>query len=249
MKPKKDPYLAEAAVPPELMYAPSTPSSRKPEQIQAKGQLTSTTDAEPGKDDVKAARPSLEAAIPEGSEAPTPAGEMDLEEEEDESPEYRRLYARMEAKIRRMCTPSNVSGRTTASPDLIRDWKEKGYKRVQLAEFQQKVESWRKTEMFRKKVQKVKEFCEKHGFVRKNQYDEDETEYWVDFRTEGSRGTNETDGLLESRSADVTGADGLMSSGLDEAPMPELPMGGAHAPGMRNEKEQDSSNTLIERFI
>ncbi|CAE7407098.1 unnamed protein product [Symbiodinium sp. CCMP2592] len=192
----------------------------------ATSQLTSTTDAEPGKDDVKAARPSLEAAIPEGSEAPTPAGEMDLEEEEDESPEYRRLYARMEAKIRRMCTPSNVSGRTTASPDLIRDWKEKG-----------------------KKVQKVKEFCEKHGFVRKNQYDEDETEYWVDFRTEGSRGTNETDGLLESRSADVTGADGLMSSGLDEAPMPELPMGGAHAPGMRNEKEQDSSNTLIERFI
>lgn len=69
-------------------------------------------------------------------------------------------------------------------------------------------------------------------------------EYWVDFRTEGSRGTNETDGLLESRSADVTGAEGPLSSGLDEAPMPELPMGTANAAGLRNEKEQDSFNKL-----
>ena len=92
--------------------------------------MTSTTDAELSKD-APDHRPSLEDAAPEGSEAPNRA-EIDSEQEDESPPEYRKLYARMEAKVRRMCTPSNVSGRTTASPELIKDWREKGYKRVQL---------------------------------------------------------------------------------------------------------------------
>ncbi|CAE7247908.1 unnamed protein product [Symbiodinium sp. KB8] len=125
------------------------------------------------------------------------------------------------------------------------------------AGFQQKVESWRKTEQFRKvttkggwfseqdlkkavseggrKVQKVKEYCEKHGFVRCNQYDSEELEYWVDFRTEGSRGYSETDGTLESRVGDTTGAKGFAMPALNDDPLPELPLEGSGAPGIRPE--------------
>ncbi|CAE7509436.1 unnamed protein product, partial [Symbiodinium necroappetens] len=213
---------------------------------------TETASEPPKGSQVEAAEPTLVEAEAPASAYPS-RREVDQADDSDaeDDPEYKKLYARMEAKIRRMCTPSSVSGRLAASPDLVKDWKDKGYKRVQLvklmieadgnkAAFQQKVESWRKTEQFRKKVQKVKEYCEKHNFVRKNQYDADELEFWVDFRTEGSRGTNKTDGIIESRTADVTGAEGFISSALSDAPMPELPMAGSDAPGLSRENSQEA---------
>ena len=124
--------------------------------------------------------------------------EPDEEDEVEQSAVYKKLYARMEAKIRRMCTPTPGSGKVSGAPELVADWKQKGYKRTQLvklmieadgdkagrqrdretqrprervregergereserererercreADFQSKVESWRKTEQFKK---------------------------------------------------------------------------------------------------
>lgn len=66
----------------------------------------------------------------------------------------------------------------------------------------------------------------------------------MDFRTEGSRGTNETDGFVERREGEVSGADGFISGGLDDAPMPELPMAGANAPGLEDSKDHLSACKL-----
>ncbi|CAE7662972.1 unnamed protein product, partial [Symbiodinium necroappetens] len=228
--------------------------------------------AEPG------APASLDSVVEgKGPEKKERNDETRLSDDECETPEEKKLYARMEAKIRRMCTPSPTTGKTTASPTLMKEWKDKGYTRTQLvkimieadgdkdpqkeeqAVFQSKLETWRKTEQFRnvatkgawfsepdmkkpvsegglafttKKVQKVKDFCERHGFVRKNQYDDDELEYWVDFRTEGSRGTNESDGVLEKKQADTTGTGGFAMGALGDGPMPDLPINGDGAAGV-----------------
>ena len=50
----------------------------------------------------------------ERDDAPVPT-----DDDDDETPEEKKLYARMEAKIRRMCTPSPTTGKTTASPQLL----------------------------------------------------------------------------------------------------------------------------------
>ena len=57
----------------------------------------------------------------------------------------------------------------------------------------------------------------------------------MDFRTEGSRGYSETDGTMESRAADVTGAKGFATPALNDDPVPELPMEGPGAPRIRVE--------------
>ncbi|CAE7318456.1 unnamed protein product [Symbiodinium sp. CCMP2592] len=154
------------------------------------------------------ATPVSDGTGTETKESAAPTGPTD-DEDDCESPEEKKLYARMEAKIRRMCTPSPTTGKTTASPQLLAEWKSKG-----------------------KKVQKVKDFCEKHGFVRNNKYDEDEKEYWVDFRTEGSRGTNEIDAVREKKMADTTGAEGFVTGAVGDGPLPELPIQGGLAPGI-----------------
>ncbi|CAE7518865.1 unnamed protein product [Symbiodinium necroappetens] len=194
---------------------------------------------------------ALVAAGP-NSAYPTRMEKDDSDREGEDDEVYKKLYAKMEAKIRRMCTPSTTTGRLTAAPDLLKDWKEKGYKRIQLvklmieaegdkAAFTQKVESWRKTEQFRKVVHKVKEFCEKNNFVRQNQYDVDELEYWVDFRTEGSRGSNEVDGFMESRVGDTSGSSGFAAAALDDAPMPDQAMNGPSAAGVRQDQGQGAA--------
>ena len=63
----------------------------------------------------------------ERDDAPVPT-----DDDDDETPEEKKLYARLEAKIRRMCTPSPTTGKTTASPQLLAEWKNKGYTRTQL---------------------------------------------------------------------------------------------------------------------
>ena len=63
----------------------------------------------------------------ERDDAPVPT-----DDDDDETPEEKKLYARMEAKIRRMCTPSPTTGKTTASPQLLAEWKNKEYTRTQL---------------------------------------------------------------------------------------------------------------------
>jgi len=56
--------------------------------------------------------------------------------------------------------------------------------------------------------------------LRTNKYDTTETEYWVDYRTEGVRGVNEVDGMEETG----TGlTDGFVAPELDECPMPSNP--------------------------
>lgn len=60
----------------------------------------------------------------------------------------------------------------------------------------------------------------------------------MDFRTEGSRGYSETDGVLESRKADTTGAKGFAMPAINDDPMPELPVEGSGAPGLRKENDQ-----------
>ena len=50
--------------------------------------------------------------------------------------------------------------------------------------------------------------------LRKNQYDQDELEYWVDYRTEGSRGSEERGVLRETMSANT---DGMAQRGLTDA--------------------------------
>ena len=57
----------------------------------------------------------------------------------------------------------------------------------------------------------------------------------MDFRTEGSRGYSETDGTLESRVGDTTGAKGFAMPALNDDPLPELPLEGSGAPGIRPE--------------
>ena len=64
-----------------------------------------------------------------GQEGPL---EPDEEDEVEQSALYRKLYNRMEAKIRRMCTPTPASGKISASPELIDDWRSKGCKRTTL---------------------------------------------------------------------------------------------------------------------
>ena len=73
---------------------------------------------------------------------------------------------------------------------------------------------------------------------RSNQYDSEELEYWVDFRTEGSHGYSETDGVLESRAADTTGANGFAMPGINDDPMCELPVQGSGAPGLQKESDK-----------
>ena len=63
----------------------------------------------------------------------------------------------------------------------------------------------------------------------------------MDYRTEGSRGTNESDGVMENRVADTSGATSFVTDALDEAPMPELPMNGSSAAGVRADQGQDGS--------
>ncbi|CAE7423497.1 unnamed protein product, partial [Symbiodinium necroappetens] len=202
--------------------------------------------------------PPVEDAKPPEPSSTAGALEPDEEDEVEQSAVYKKLYARMEAKIRRMCTPTPGSGKVSGAPELVADWKQKGYKRTQLvklmieadgdkADFQSKVESWRKTEQFKRKVMKVKEFCEKHGYVRSNQYDSEELEYWVDFRTEGSRGYSETDGVLESRAADTTGANGFAMPGINDDPMCELPVQGSGAPGLQ--KESDKGELVVSKIM
>ena len=75
-------------------------------------------------------------------------------------------------------------------------------------------------------------FCHK---LRTNRYDEDEIEYWVDVRTEGLRGSDERDGVLESGKAD---ADGFASRALDAGPLPITPAGSSdeNLPGLNQEQ-------------
>ena len=54
------------------------------------------------------------------------------EEEDDDSENYRKLYNRMDAKLRRMCEPKAKSGKIDAEPALVADWKKKGHTRTQL---------------------------------------------------------------------------------------------------------------------
>ncbi|CAE7576245.1 unnamed protein product [Symbiodinium sp. CCMP2592] len=269
------------------MFAPasvrsSDPSVKsRPERLDSVTSLaTSLSDGVPAPKDLPPMRaPAPATPVSDGTgtetkESAAPTGPTD-DEDDCESPEEKKLYARMEAKIRRMCTPSPTTGKTTASPQLLAEWKSKGYTRTQLmqlmieangdkAQFQTKLESWRQTEQFRKvqtrggwyseqdmkkpvseggcaysakKVQKVKDFCEKHGFVRNNKYDEDEKEYWVDFRTEGSRGTNEIDAVREKKMADTTGAEGFVTGAVGDGPLPELPIQGGLAPGIEKEDQ------------
>ena len=91
------------------------------------------------------------------------------------------------------------------------------------------------------KAKKIMKYCEEHGLtrcpswnvhavtvpllvttlLRKNKYDDTETEYWVDYRTEGVRGTSEVDGMSESRAGHT---DGVLAPALDDQPMASNPL-------------------------
>ena len=65
---------------------------------------------------------------------------------------------------------------------------------------------------------------------RANCYDEDEMEYWVDYRTEGSRGSEQRDVVRESMSANTNG---FVQQALDL----EAPSGSQQAaPGLKEEE-------------
>ena len=68
----------------------------------------------------------------------------------------------------------------------------------------------------------------------------------MDYRTEGSRGTNESDGVMENRVADTSGATSFVTDALDDAPMPELPMNGSSAAGVRADQGQDGSKNYLQ---
>ena len=53
-------------------------------------------------------------------------------EDDDDSEKYRKLYNRMDAKLRRICEPKAKSGKVDADPALVADWKKKGHTRTQL---------------------------------------------------------------------------------------------------------------------
>ena len=55
-------------------------------------------------------------------------------------------------------------------------------------------------------------FRHSSSHLRRNQYDEDELEYWIDYRTEGSRGVEERDGVVETKSGNTSGP---IQTGLD----------------------------------
>ncbi|CAJ1434383.1 unnamed protein product [Effrenium voratum] len=59
-----------------------------------------------------------------------------------------------------------------------------------------------------KKASKVVQFCEEQGgnFLRRNRYDDEEVEYWVDYRTKGESGQKESEGIMEKKIAEGTTA-------------------------------------------
>ena len=73
---------------------------------------------------------------------------------------------------------------------------------------------------------------------RTNQYDDEELEYWVDYRTEGSRGTEERDGIEDT----MEGAtDGFASNALDDGPVPTIPMQSGQGAGLTKEDAGQAS--------
>ncbi|CAE7225953.1 unnamed protein product [Symbiodinium sp. KB8] len=118
----------------------------------------------------------------------------------------------MEAKLRRFCTPK-ASGKCDADKALLAQWREKGHSRTQLVKLMMEADGDRELQL---KVKKITKYCEEHGLTRVNKYDTSETEYWVDYRTEGVRGVNECDGM-EDTGAGRT--DGFVAPALDDAPV------------------------------
>ncbi|CAE7267464.1 unnamed protein product, partial [Symbiodinium sp. CCMP2456] len=166
-----------------------------------------------------------------------PAGTVDAgsdsSSEGEDAEAYKKLYNRMEAKLRRMCTVKQT-GKCDADKSLLKQWKEKGHSRTQLVKLMIEADGALQPqaqalpqdrtipELFdeRSKVKKIVKYCEEHGLTRTNKYDTTETEYWVDYRTEGVRGVNEVDGMEETG----TGlTDGFVAPELDECPMPSNP--------------------------
>ena len=77
----------------------------------------------------------LEGSSATSQAQPTPSEEKYSEEDmedDDDSENYRKLYNRMDAKLRRLCMPKAKSGKIEADPILVRDWKMKGHTRTQL---------------------------------------------------------------------------------------------------------------------
>ena len=69
-------------------------------------------------------------------------------------------------------------------------------------------------------------------------------EYWIDYRTEGMRGTNEVDGMVERATADI---DGVLAPALDDNPMPCLPAQNGstdHLPGVQAEQGMKATGFL-----
>jgi len=64
-----------------------------------------------------------------------PAGTVDAgsdsSSEGEDAKAYKKLYNRMEAKLRRMCTVKQT-GKCDADKSLLKQWKEKGHSRTQL---------------------------------------------------------------------------------------------------------------------
>ena len=93
-----------------------------------------TTEAEePGKaEPPKNATLAIVATDPKTVPNPPEVGAAGETENESDNEDDRKRYNKMEAKLRRMCTPSPTTGRVSGNPELVKDWLEKGYKRVQL---------------------------------------------------------------------------------------------------------------------
>ena len=69
--------------------------------------------------------------------------------------------------------------------------------------------------------------------LRNNVYDEDEVEYWVDYRTTGVRGTEERDGLLEKKEGDTSG---IVSTATDLGK--PISLAESHPAGLQEETGQ-----------
>ena len=93
-----------------------------------------TTEAEePGKaEPPKNATLAIVATDPKTVPNPPEVGAAGETENESDNEDDRKRYNKMEAKLHRMCTPSPTTGRVSGNPELVKDWLEKGYKRVQL---------------------------------------------------------------------------------------------------------------------